>query len=84
MKIILTLFSIVLLSACGDTKINELRGEFIEGCKSSKILGSSECKCIFKKYQEKYSREQLLNMNRGIMPSDISEFTAASTMQCVE
>jgi hypothetical protein len=49
----LLLFTTLLASGCGDNKIREMRGAFIEGCKNGG-LSKDICKCIFSKYEATY------------------------------
>jgi hypothetical protein len=72
----------MLLSGCGDSRIRELRGAFIESCEHS---GPSKevCKCIFAKYEKVYTNDQLLDTKIGKIPSDFMDVTMKSTAQCV-
>lgn len=72
---------LVSLISCGDSKINELRGEFIEGCRSG---GASRdvCSCTFEKIEGNYTKEQLLDTRTGALPPNFAEFAIDSSIQC--
>ena len=78
----ITAFSIaVLVSACGDSEMNELRSGFIDGCKSGG--GSKDvCSCIFDKTEKKYTKSQLLQINKGVIPDGFMDFQMKAMLSC--
>jgi hypothetical protein len=74
-------FILLVITGCGNSKIRELRAEFIEGCKHG---GASRdvCSCVFDKMENNYSEDQLLDLKIGVIPIDFPEFTTKSTIQC--
>ena len=51
------IISALFLSGCGDSKIREMRSEFVDGCKSSGMK-MNVCSCVFSKMQEEYTKSQ--------------------------
>ena len=82
-KYFFTLLGLVgVLAGCGDGRIRELRSSFVDVCYSGG-LKKEICKCIFSKYEENYTGDQLLDMKVGVLPAGFSEFSSKATMQCV-
>lgn len=67
------IISALFLSGCGDSKIREMRSEFVDGCKSSGMK-MDVCSCVFSKMQEEYTRDQLLDMKIGVIPNGLMDF----------
>lgn len=74
-------FCLFLIIGCGDSKIREMRGEFIEGCRHG---GASRdvCSCTFEKIEDNYTKEQLSGISIGKLPPNFAEFTIDSELQC--
>lgn len=72
----------LLITGCGDSRIRELRAEFIDGCKSQGAK-RDVCACIFDKIEDTYSTDALLDMKIGVIPHKFGDFVAQSTLQCV-
>lgn len=81
-SVIFIIMSTLVFSGCGDSKIREIRGKFIDGCKSGGVK-KDVCVCLFDKMQDKYTRDQLLDMKIGVVPSGFIEFSAQATLSCV-
>lgn len=80
----ITTFSIALLvSGCGDSEINKLRSAFIDGCKSSGVP-KDVCSCSFDKTEENYTKNQLLQMNKGVIPEGFLDFQLKAMLSCSE
>lgn len=81
-KFLLVFIFMILAVGCGDSDVRELRGEFIDSCKT---LGLKRdiCSCIFEKVEDNYTKDQLLGLKNGILPKDYSEFTTKATMVCL-
>lgn len=73
----------IMLTGCGDSRVREVRGEFIEGCTSGGTK-RDVCACIFKKIEGQYSADQILDMKIGIVPNGFVEFTTQASLQCVK
>ncbi|MDN0076080.1 hypothetical protein QU481_14415 [Crenobacter sp. SG2303] len=41
------------------------------------------CSCVFEKMEDKYTKDQLLEMKNGIIPKDFSSFAAQATLSCI-
>lgn len=85
------LFAIIpmclILAGCGDSKVREFRGEFIEGCMSTSEKTSAKramCNCVFDKMQDRYSRDQLLGIRTGDVPNDFSNFIPQAMLSCLK
>lgn len=78
--LIFYLIAFMAIAGCGDSRIRELRGQFIEGCKTN--APRNVCACIFEKIESNYSKDQILDIKIGILPKEFSEFTTKSAMQC--
>lgn len=79
--LILITSCLISLVSCGDSKINEIRGEFIEGCRNG---GASRdvCSCTFEKIKDNYTKEQILDVKVGKLPPRFAEFVIDSSIQC--
>lgn len=76
------IISALFLSGCGDSKIREMRSEFVDGCKSSGMK-MDVCSCVFSKMQEEYTKDQLLDMKIGVIPNGFDGFSIKSTRSCI-
>lgn len=70
------------LAACSKSPVDQLRDQFVEGCKSN---GGSRgvCKCIFGEYEKVYSEKvltQIGSMQR--LPVDFPDQTVKAALKC--
>lgn len=82
MKHLVSFIFVLLLAGCGDSRIRELRAEFIDGCK---FQGGKRdvCACVFDKIEDEYSTDTLLDMKIGVIPRNFENVLTKSTLQCV-
>lgn len=72
---------IVLMPSSTATKV---KGEFLAGCVHSR-KPTSECKCTYDKIEDKYSSEELINMNKtGKIPDDFVSYSTQAALECKE
>ena len=80
---VLILCLLASLTACGDSKMREVRSAFMEGCASG--AGSQQhaaCRCTFDQIEAHYSREQILDMENNILPDGFPEFAFRAMASC--
>lgn len=75
---------VLLLSACGQSKIDKAEESFVDGC-HLQGAENSVCSCIFDKLKDRYGAEQLVSFDRvgpvGL-PSDFGKTVVEGAAQC--
>lgn len=69
------------ITACSNSETSKMRNNFVSGCLQNGA-SRSVCSCIFDEVEQKYSAEQLKQMNAGAIPAGFPEFAMKSTYKC--
>lgn len=85
-KIILAMFALaftLVISGCGDSKLDEIKTTFISECTSGG-LPKSVCACSFDKISDKYSEKQIIALETDSAPEGFEMFMLETMMSCAQ
>lgn len=75
---------VLLLAACGQSKIDKAEENFVNGC-HAQGADTSVCSCVFDKLKDHYGKDRMISFDRGgiaALPPDFGQTVVDSAGQC--